>query len=156
MAKWILGYWQLSGILTLMSGQALDITMSSSASLRAPGNTNRPDLIGTFNVLGDLGPGQKWFDTTVFAAPAANTWGTMTRNVGGDIRGPGFRNFDFSLVKQFPFGGSRVGEFRVDIWNLTNHANYNNPNTSFGSSTFGEINAASGERSLRFSARFLF
>ena len=152
----MLGYWQVSGIFSAMSGTPLDITMSSSAALRAPGNTNRPDLVGTFNVLGSLGPGQKWFDTTVFAAPAANTFGNMTRNMGGDIRGPGFVNFDFSLVKQFPFGGSRVGEFRVDVWNLTNHANYNNPNTSFGSSTFGEINAASGERSMRFSFRFLF
>jgi hypothetical protein len=39
----------------------------------------------------------------------------------------------------------------------TNHVNYSNPNTSFGSSTFGEINAGiSGRgRAMRFSARFL-
>jgi hypothetical protein len=149
----------VSGIFSAMSGQPLDVTMSSSAALRAPGNTNRPDMNGAFKVINTYTPGaayRQWFDTSVFSAPAANTWGNMTRNMGGDIRGPGFMNFDFSLVKQFGFGGSRMGEFRMDIWNLTNRINLNNPNTSFGSSTFGQISGASGERSMRFSVRFLF
>ena len=91
----------------------------------------------------------------MFSAPAANTFGTMTRNMG-DIRGPRFTNLDFSLVKQFGLGGSRTAEFRVDIWNLPNTIHMSNPNTSFGSSTFGQITSAYSERQMRFSARFLF
>ena len=59
-------------------------------------------------------------------------------------------------MKQFPFGGTRQGEFRVDIFNLTNQIHYNNPNTSYGSSTFGEINGGYGERQMRFALRFVF
>jgi len=114
---WILGNWQLSGILSLQSGQPLDITMSSGASLNTPGNTNRPNSSGTPEVLGEYGPGKLYFDTSVFSAPAANTFGARTRNMG-DVRGPGFTNLDLSVVKQFGFGGNRSGEFRVDIWNL--------------------------------------
>ena len=44
----------------------------------------------------------------------------------------------------------------MDVWNLTNHVNYNNPNATFGGSTFGQINGAYGERQMRFSVRFLF
>ena len=37
---------------------------------------------------------------TAFTTPAANTFGNITRNMDA-IRGPGFVNLDFSLVKQF-------------------------------------------------------
>ena len=72
----------------------------------------------------------QWFDTSVFTSPAANTFGTRTRNMG-DIRGPRYTNLDFSLIKQFGFGGSRSGEFRMDIWNLPNTIHMSNPNTTY-------------------------
>lgn len=153
--RWILGNWQLSGILSLQSGQPLDITMSSGASLNTPGNTNRPNSSGTANIIGEYGPGKYYFDTSVFSAPAANTFGSRTRNMG-DVRGPRFTNFDFSVVKQFGLGGTRSGEFRVDFWNLLNTVHMNNPNSSFGNAQFGMVTGAYGERQMRFSARFLF
>ena len=151
---WILGNWQVSGIFTAMSGTPLDIT-TSAATLRAPGNTQRPNQTGDVSYTDGYGPGRKYFDVTVFAAPPANAFGSRTRNMG-DLFGPGFTNLDFSLVKQFGFGGNRMGEFRVDIWNLPNTLHHNNPNTSYGSTTFGEINSGYGERQMRFSFRFIF
>jgi hypothetical protein len=153
-AKWALGNWQVSGLLSAMSGTPFDVTMAT-ANLRAPLNTQRPDFTGTFTVLDQYGPGKKWFDITAFTAPAANTFGNMTRNMD-QVRGPGFLELDTSFVKQFPMGASRMAELRIDIWNLTNRVNYNNPNAGFGTSGFGEITAASGERQMRFSVRFLF
>jgi hypothetical protein len=153
-AKWVLGNWQVSGLFSAMSGVPLDITMTN-ANLRAPLNTQRPDFTGTFNVLNQYGPGKTWFDITQFTAPAANTFGNMTRNMD-QVRGPGYVNFDISFVKQFPFGGGKMGEFRMDVWNLTNHVNYSNPNTTFGTSAFGQITSAYGERQMRFSFRFQF
>ncbi len=152
--KWVLGHWQVSGLLSLMSGTPLDVTMAT-ANLRAPLNNQRPDMIGPFTVLNEYGPGKKWFDVSAFAAPAANTFGNLHRNTDA-LRGPGFANFDFSLVKQFPFRGGKQAEFRADVFNLTNHVNYNNPNLTFGGSTFGEISSAYGERQMRFSVRFTF
>jgi hypothetical protein len=154
-AKWLLGNWQVSGILTAMSGQVLDVTMSSSAALRAPGNTNRPNYDGSTEIVGDYGPGKKFFDVTSYSTPAADTFGTLTRNQG-DLRGPNYVNLDFSLVKQFPFGPGRVGEFRADIFNLPNQIHYSNPNTSFGNANFGEINSGYNERWMRFAIRFMF
>ena len=97
----------------------------------------------------------QWFDTSVFTSPAANTFGTRTRNMG-DVRGPRFTNLDFSLVKQFGFGGSRSGEFRVDVWNLPNTIHMSNPNTTYLNSQFGRITSAYNERQMRFSVRFMF
>ncbi len=152
---YLLGNWQLSGIFTYQSGQVLDVTAASSASLNTPGNTQRPNSSGASAIIGDFGPGKYYFDTSVFSAPAANTWGNRTRNMG-DLRGPRFTNLDVSVAKQFGLGGSRIAQIRLDVWNLPNTAHMNNPNTSFGSSTFGQVTSAYNERQMRLSARFLF
>jgi hypothetical protein len=152
---YVLGNWQLSGIFTYQSGQALDVTMSSGASLNTPGNTNRPNQSGDIAITGEYGPGKYYFDTTTFSGPAANAFGSRTRNMG-DLRGPRFTNLDFSVVKQFRIGGNRMAEIRADFWNLPNTIHMNNPNTSFGNAQFGMITGAYNERQMRFSARFLF
>jgi hypothetical protein len=90
----------------------------------------------------------------VFSAPEQNTWGSLTRN--GSISGPGFWNLDASLVKRLRFGNRVNAELRADAFNLTNTPHFNNPNGSFGSSTFGEINSSFGQRLVRFGVRVLF
>src|SRR5215813_13511748 len=66
-----LGGWQLSGILALQSGAPIGFT-ASGATLRAPGDTQRPNVSGEPKVFGEIGPGEFYFDTSVFSAPAAN------------------------------------------------------------------------------------
>jgi hypothetical protein len=150
---WVLGGWQFSGIFTAYSGTPITFT-ASNATLAAPGNTQRPNVSGTPEVLGNIGPGQKYFDTSVFSAPAQNTWGSMKRN--DSIEGPGFWNLDASLVKRFHFPRDVNFELRADAFNLTNTPHFNNPNGSFGSATFGEINSSFGQRLIRFGARLTF
>ena len=71
---WILGGWQVSGIFTAYSGTPVNFT-ASAATLRAPGNTQRPNVNGEPEVFGDIGPGQKYFDTSVFSAPGGEHLG---------------------------------------------------------------------------------
>jgi hypothetical protein len=150
---WVLGGWQLSGIFTAYSGTPINFT-ASDATLGAPGNTQRPNVNGDPEILGGIGPGQKYFDVSAFSAPAAATFGNITRN--GSIYGPGFWNLDASLVKRLRFGSRVNTELRADAFNLTNTPHFNNPNGSFGSSTFGEINSSFGQRLVRFGVRVLF
>jgi hypothetical protein len=152
-AHWVLGGWQFSGIFTAYSGTPIDFT-ASGTTLRAPGNTQRPNVSGEPEVFGDIGPGQKYFDTSAFSAPAQDTWGNITRN--GSLRGPGFWNLDASLVKRLTFGSRVNAELRADAFNLTNTPHFNNPNGSFGAATFGEVNSSFGQRLVRFGARILF
>jgi len=150
---WILGGWQVSGIFTAYSGTPIDFR-ADAATLRAPGNVQRPDVSGTPEVFGDIGPGQLYFDTSAFSVPAQNTWGNMTRN--DSIRGPGFWNLDASLVKRLRFGDRVSAELRLDAFNVTNTPHFNNPNGTLGSSTFGQVTSAFGERLVRFGARVIF
>lgn len=151
---WLLNGWSVAGLFTIQSGQMLDIT-ASGALLRAPGNTQRADRVADPRVIGDVGNGRYWFDTSAFAQPAPNTFGNLTRNNSG-VKGPRFINLDASLVKRFAIGDTRHAEFRVDAFNATNSLHPNNPNTSLGSSTFGQITGAFEPRLIRFGLRFVF
>ena len=70
----VLGDWQVTGVVSAISGTPIDFTASATA-LRAPGNTNTPNVSGTPEVLGGIGSTNLWFDTSVFSAPAANRVG---------------------------------------------------------------------------------
>ncbi len=64
----VLGDWQVTGVVSAISGTPIDFT-ANAAGLRAPGNTNTPNATGTPDVLGGIGSGNLWFDTSVFSAP---------------------------------------------------------------------------------------
>jgi Carboxypeptidase regulatory-like domain/TonB dependent receptor len=160
--KAIFGGWQLSGIFSAQSGTPIGFT-ADGANLRAPGNTQRPNLNGAPTVYGTIGPRPAgstdntllYFDPTVFSAPAANTFGTMRRN--DSIRGPGYTNLDGTIIKRFRFTERIGGEVRADALNVTNSPNFNNPNGAFGNPAFGQVTSTiGGERLVRFGARVTF
>ena len=150
----ILGDWQVTGVFSLISGTPIDFT-ASNATLRAPGNSQTPDVTGTPKVLGGIGQNDPWFDTTVFSAPAQNTWGNVERR--GLLTGPAYTNLDASIVKIIRVGTKRA-EIRADFFNALNIAHYANPNGTFGNANFGRITdiLAQTERTIRFGGRFLF
>ena len=146
--------WQFSGIWIVQSGLPIDFT-AANATLRAPGNRQRPNASGQPQVLGNIGSEQLWFDTSVFSVPAVGTWGTVGRN--SLLDGPGYRNLDVSVVKSL--GAQRVrGELRVDAFNVFNTPHFNNPDGLLGNATFGQITSVvpGGERFLRFGFRVMF
>jgi hypothetical protein len=151
----ILGGWQVSGFFTAQSGLPVEITMSG-ANLRAPNNTQRPDVSGTPAVLGAIGPGNLWFDTSVFSSPAANTFGNVPRN--GVLDGPNYVNLDATIAKLFTFPHGLKGELRADVFNVTNTPHFERPNGTFLGATFGQITStiAGSERSMRFGFRLTF
>jgi hypothetical protein len=163
--KWALDGWEATGIFVLQSGTPLDITMSS-INLHAPGNTQRPNQNSVPAVFGNIGPGQLYFDTSVYTAPPANLtgpngvtyapFGNLTRN-GSGINGPNFLNLDSAICKRFSFSERWRIELRADLFNALNHPSFSNPNTSFGNTNFGQINAtASSPRLVRFGMRLTF
>jgi hypothetical protein len=153
LTKAVLGGWQVSGIFVAQSGTPIDFT-AAAAALRAPGNTQRPNVNGEPSKPGAIGPGQFFFDTSVFSAPAANTFGNLKRNAS--ITGPGYVNLDGSLFKRFAFTERLKAEIRADAFNVTNSPKFNNPSGAFGTPQFGQVTSAFGERLVRFGARLTF
>jgi hypothetical protein len=151
--RWILGDWQVNGILTLQSGLPLGIT-APSAPLNAPGNGNRPNVSGKPEIFGRVGVGQLWFDASLFSAPPAATYGNVGRNI---LSGPGFANLDFSAFRKFRITERIGSEFRFESFNFTNTPHFSNPNGSFGSAGFGQVTTAQqDQRQIQFGLKVIF
>ena len=72
-----------------------------------------------------LDDGLLFLNPAAFATPKPGTYGNLER---GSLKGPGFSQIDLVLSKHFPFGASaRNAEFRVEIFNLLDRANFSNP-----------------------------
>ena len=66
-------------------------------------------------------------------------FGNSGRNI---LRGPGTKQIDLSLFKNFRMGEQRRVEFRVEAFNALNTPQFNNPNASIGFSGVGRITSA--------------
>jgi hypothetical protein len=63
-------------------------------------------------------------------------FGSLGRNV---VIGPGFKNTDFSVIKNTRLGERMRVQFRAEIFDLFNHANFGQPGNMVGSPAFGRI-----------------
>ena len=170
--KTTLGGWQLSGIISMMSGAPLNLGVNSHnvASIFPGGDVgNRPDLIGkisypktrvTDSKTGKV-TGIQWVDPAAFAAPTAGTWG----NLGFDaLRGPGRDNWNLSLFKSFVISESRGSrfEFRAESFNTWNHTQFGGAGQNGGfSNNFGagnqlQITNAFDPRVFQLGAKLIF
>jgi len=69
----------------------------------------------------------------MYDLPVAGTLGTAPRN---GLRGPSLNNWDFALNKDTKahfLGEQGNVQFRVEFFNLLNHANFSNPNATIAS-----------------------
>ena len=86
-------------------------------------NVRRPDLIPGVDPFIQDG-GLLFLNPAAFAAPQVGTYGNLERN---SLHGPGFRQVDFVASKHWPFSPERNIEFRIEVFNLFNVANFTNP-----------------------------
>jgi hypothetical protein len=58
------------------------------------------------------------------------------------------------LSKRFPIDKARV-EFRWEVFNLLNHANFGTPDANISNTTVGTITTADDGRNMQFGLRFV-
>ncbi len=151
-AKAVLGDWQVNGVLAAYTGTPFTVTAPGS-SLNAPDNTQTANQVKTTVAqLGNVGPGQYYFDPTAFAAvTAANTFGTSGRDI---LRSPGMFNTDLDITRQFPIKELFRLQFRAEFFNFSNTAHFGGvSSSSVTSGTFMQVTSASSERQIRFGLR---
>jgi Carboxypeptidase regulatory-like domain/TonB-dependent Receptor Plug Domain len=151
LARALLGGWSASGVLTWQSGTALTISYKNSANVfgisedraqLATGCTNS-NLVSPGSVESKL---NGYFNTSCFAHPpviGADGIGTAFGDSGtGIVNGPAQFNLDASVVRSVPISWPTESsdlQFRAEFFNALNHPQFSNPNTAFGSSSFGII-----------------
>src|SRR5262249_46877098 len=153
-AKHILGGWQLSGIVTLQTGQFVSISGGSRAS-SSPSNgfgTN-VDLAGDWrDVPGGQSPDKGWINRSAFV-PRVGLIGNVARNL---IEMPATRNFNLSLMKKVQLTERVRLQFRGEVFNLFNHPNFRTVVTNLSASNFGALTQTDDPRVFQFGVKVLF
>jgi Carboxypeptidase regulatory-like domain len=151
-ANAILGGWQLAGIYNFVSGQPLSFIVPG-ATLGNGWNT-RASLSGSIDSLKVSNPGPDgWFSPAALSAPAPLTFGNSGLNI---FEGPGSHVLDTSLTKNFYITEKKYLQFRWEMFNMPNHVNLNNPNTTIGLAVTGRITGAGPARSMQLGMKFIF
>jgi carboxypeptidase family protein/TonB-dependent receptor-like protein len=153
-ASYALGGWQVQGIVRFASGFPLSVTSTNVCQCGSflPQRVNFvPGREGDAGNISNATP-DHWFDPTAYLVPAVGTQGTAGRNT---VRGPGTERVDASLSKRFALNKSRL-EFRFEVFNLLNHANFGNPDLNISNGTVGTITSADDGRTTQFGLRFVW
>lgn len=166
--KTVAGGWQVGGILNLATGHPFTPLLgfdNAFVSVRSRGDHLRPELIpgGDTNPTNPGNP-TKYFDASQFVRPEPGTLGNLGRDT---LIGPGLAQVDFTTKKRFHFSESRLIEFRAELFNLLDRANFRVPEEAervIVSNAAGTRNATAGQikgttttsRQIQFSLRYEF
>ena len=152
--------WQLNTIVALLSGFPFTPQVGSNRS--GDGDTRNPDrpsLAPGFSGTVVLGRPNQWFNPNAFVLPIAGTYGNLGRGV---FSGPGLANVDASLFKETAISERARLQFRTEVFNILNRANFGTPNATVFSNgavspSAGLITAtATTSRQIQFGLKLLF
>ncbi len=178
--------WSLYPIFTMRTGFPIEVYANLQTTNSDPGPSGagdagnvRADVVG--NGIGILNPstyqtltnpnnqssvssGNYWFNPANFSNARAAAldgtatttfypYGTFPRN---GLRGPGQTNLDLSIAKHFIIREGMDLELRGDAFNVFNHTEFENPDTTITDTTFGQISTTYPSRILQLALHFQF
>jgi hypothetical protein len=172
-SHYVTGGWQLLNITSILSGPPFTVYSGIQQTSAGDGGTDRPDLLMMPNFSTSRTRREDYFglgnnNTSFFFVPVnvpggtgpnQGRFGTLGRDT---FRAPGFKQFDFALIKDTPFGRrgkSDLGlvEFRAEFFNLFNIVNFGLPSNVVRGSGFGVISHTAGtSRQIQFSLKLIF
>jgi hypothetical protein len=152
--------WVLSGIsrfasgLPVTMGEGDDHSLLGTFSPGAGAQLDTPNYNGgslTFNR--NPRSGLAYFDPTKFSLETLGQLGTSDRRM---FHGPGINNFDLALLKDTHITESKVLQLRFEFFNVFNHSQFQNPNGSILSGTFGYVTNANAPRIGQVALKLIF
>jgi len=151
----VINGWSISPIVRLHTG--IPFNVSNGADANFDGNNNdRPQLIGNPHVADPNA--FMWFNTAAFAKNSPVNGkpvdGSAPRNF---LDGPGYKNVDLAVFRNFAVTERFKLEFRAEASNVLNIVNLNNPSgTTVGTTNFGQITTANNMRQLQLGLRLTY
>jgi hypothetical protein len=155
MVQHLAGDWQVSGILSVSTGEFFNILTGTDRSLTGVG-LDRPNVVGNYQLSN--ASFNRWFNPTAFQANPLGTFGNAGHNI---MLGPKTVNVDMGVVRQFPLRERLKLEFRGEAFNIINHANMDMSTTGslhnrISDGIFGSITGAADPRILQFALKLHF
>lgn len=113
-------------------------------------------------------PGGREINSAAFSLPTGNSYGDAARNF---VRGFGENQINLAVRREFALRESLRLQFRAEAFNILNHPNFGNINSTLNTATFGQASATlntsfsnplaqqyeqGGPRSMQFALKLIF
>jgi hypothetical protein len=150
----VLGGWQLASVVNIRSGEPLRITQASGIA------NSRPDYNGGNQIFDNWRDTLQYLDRNAYTLVPTSAVTRATIRPGNQnssqVRGPGRRRVDLTIAKAFRLPGQMNLQVRFESFNVFNWRQYNNPNTTVTSPTFGQITSVASTRTGQIGLRLTF
>ena len=154
----LLSGWQTSGVWSFQTGRPFTVTLQPGVD---NSNTGVPSIgyavVDRPNVVADpklsSRTPDRWFNAAAFVTPRYGSFGNAGRNI---LTGPGTGTVNASLIKNTKLREGLSLQFRAEIYNLLDRANFNLPDSFVGSPSFAKVLSAGDPRRTQFGLKLLF
>jgi len=155
--------WQLSGILSANTGLPFTVSTGFDQVGEQGGDTPRPNYVSGCNP--QVGRPNEWFNPACYSLEAPGTLGNVGRNT---LVGPNLVDVDLALLKDTKIREWLNLQFRAELFNIFNHANFNLPSagvfaagavagTASPNATAGQITSTvTTSRQFQLALKFIF
>jgi hypothetical protein len=151
----IAGGWQISGISNFKAGFPLGIGNGGANPNSVWGGNQHATVVsgvtpksGSCQNGDPVGHGICWFNPAAFVQTPAFEFGDAPRYFS-NLRAPGYVNTDLAIQKWFTFKEDFRLQFRAEMFNVANHANFTAPDPNIGDTTFGQVTNTQGARQVQ-------
>ena len=156
-ADYVVGGWEVNSVLVYQTGFPLQIFQNNQNSDFGYGaqrpNTTSVSAATSGSVEERLA---NYINPAAFTLAPAATFGNTPRTLGS-LRGPGQKNWDSSIFKNFLISERVKAQFRAEALNTFNSPLFHSPNTNLSTSTFGQITSQDNfARQLELAIRITF
>ncbi len=151
----LLGGWTTDVIATFSSGNPFTVNAPNNTSATLTNfRANRVCGGRTELPSGNLRTnGLYWLDPGCFAAPASAFFGDSGANF---LTGPGVNNWDLAIEKNIRLREQWRLQFRTELFNAWNHAQFANPDSTVGDANFGQVTQARPSREIQLGLKLLW
>lgn len=149
---WVVGGWNLSGSLQLMSGAPFSVTFSPT---QAGWYATRADVVAGASLYASNRSAAQWLNPAAFREPAPFTFGNASRNL---LFGPGLRQIDLGLFRNIPIRDKAQLQFRAEAFNFSNSISLGTPGANISApQNLGIIRSSqTAERNIQFGLKLTF
>jgi hypothetical protein len=156
--------WSISGTTRFSTGFPVTMYNNTDTSLHGTfGNGVNNDLQdtpaftpGPLQIHTNPRDGKPAFNASLFSLPDLGQQGTSARRF---FYGPGVSNFDMTLSKTLRLAESKTVQFRLEAFNVFNHAQFYGPDSVDGNisnPTFGQVVKAASPRLVQLATKINF
>jgi hypothetical protein len=145
----LLGNWQIAPLVRYQSGSRVSVTTGIDNALTGMGGQRAVQILD--DPYGDKTV-NNYLNRAAFSSPEPGTYSALKPNT---IVGPSQLQNDLAITRSFRFAERQV-QFRWEVFNVLNRANFNAPIAALNSTQFGRIITAGAPRIMQFAVKYDF